>query len=685
MKPDQRIKELRDLIGYHNKRYYVDDDPEISDKQWDELFRELKELEEAYPDLVTEDSPTQRLNIGVQDHFNEAEHHSRLLSLDNTYNAEELKDFDLRIRRFLGLSDDEQITYTVELKYDGLSLALYYERGILKRAATRGNGIVGEDVTENIKTIRNVPLRLAEYTGDIELRGEVLIDKETFEDINAERAREGESLFANPRNAASGSVRQLDPAVTAKRRLSFYAYDITYGGPQFQNHEAELDFLKAQGLKVGTFHICTSMDEVISLTTDYESKRFALPFEIDGLVVKVNDIELKNRLGTTEHHPRSQIAYKFPAVEEITKLEHIRIQVGRTGVLTPVADLTPINIGGVMVARASLHNMDEIERKDIREGDLVVVKRAGDVIPYVVKSLVEKRTGGEIPFKMPQQCPVCDGLVVKLQDEVAYRCMNVNCSAQLIERLKYFVSKQAMDIEGLGNKHIESLVKAELLKSIEDIYLLRERKMELAKVLYEERKISQSLFEEASSSGKHDMKLMTNILEGIELSKGKTLAHILTGFGIRYVGSKTAKILTRHVDHINDLYHYEMGDFTNIEGIGPVVAESLLDFFSDEHNRSMIHHLEELGLQFKGEKGKHVEGGPFSGKGIVFTGTLQHLKREEAKELAEGQGANVMNSVSKQLDFLIVGEKAGSKLDKAKQFGVQILSENEFLAMIGKM
>ncbi len=678
------IQELKRLIRYHNTRYYVQDAPEISDKEWDGLFAELKYLETAYPEYTTKDSPTQRLEIGVKEEFTQAEHYSRLLSLDNTYNAEDLREFDQRVKKNLDVPLTEHITYTVELKYDGLSLALVYNDGKLVRATTRGNGIVGEDVTENVYTMNSVPFELHTYQGLIEVRGEVLMDKSAFEKLNQSRAEEGVSLFANPRNAASGSLRLLDTKETAKRNLSFYAYDITYEGPGFISHQEELTFLKSEGLLVGEYKVSQGISEVISLIEYYEQKRFDLPFEIDGLVIKVDSTTLKQELGTTEHHPRSQIAYKFPAIEEITLLETIEIQVGRTGVLTPVAHLRPVNIGGVMVARASLHNFDEIEKKDIRAGDHVVIKRAGDVIPYVVKSIAAKRNGTEQRFSMPTHCPICLGDVVQLQDEVAFRCMNINCSAQIVERLKYFVSKQAMDIDGFGGRSIETFVEAGIISTIEDIYTLGGQQEKMAKVLYADSSnliTKGSLFDIEDNSS---LKLLRRILESVEESKKQPMHKVLTGFGIRFVGAKTAKILSKQVGHINDFFHFSIQDFEAIDGIGPVVAESLVDFFADEKNKSMIEHLSTMGLRLVGEKRK-TAGGVFEGKTIVFTGTLTQMNRDQASKLAEEKGADVLSSVSKKLDYLVAGEKAGSKRTKAKQFGVIILSEKEFLSMMEKI
>ncbi len=693
MDPTARIEELRSLIRYHNQRYHVEDNPEISDKEYDTLFEELLQLEKKYPHLVTSDSPTQRLAVEIQKEFVSAQHFSPLLSLANTYNAEELLEFDERTRRFLGIDQDAPLSYGVELKYDGLSVALVYRDGILERAATRGNGQIGENITANIKTIASLPLKIETPLSMIEIRGEVLMSKKAFADLNTSRMDEGLSLFANPRNAASGSVRQLDVSVTAKRKLDLIVYDIISQSDemQFSSHEEELRALRSSGLKATDTHICTTIQDVIAYADQVELQRNDFPFEIDGLVIKVLSTAYRERLGATEHHPRGAIAYKFPAQEEVTKLNSIEIQVGRTGVLTPVAHLEPIHVGGVTVSRATLHNMDELEKKDLREGDFVVIKRAGDVIPHVIKPVVERRTGNERPFHMPTICPECQAAVVRLPGEVAFRCINTDCPAQTVLRLIYFVSKDAMDIDGFGKKYVERFVQTGLVRSIADIFTLKYHQEEVAKVLYSEEKIAvlqkknvyqNSLFSEEDTAGAGQMKLLTNVLSSIEEAKNRGLERVITGLGIRYVGKKTAKVLTSSISHISDLYAYTLDDFNNVEGIGPIVAESLYDFFSSDQNRALLGHLEELGVQLRNEQTTTFSSHILQGKTFLFTGTLQTMTREQAEKLVEENGGSIVSGVSGKLSYLVVGEKAGSKLAKAEKLQIQILSENDFLSLL---
>lgn len=667
MSTEKRIAELRSLISHHNYKYHVENNPTISDKEYDGLFDELINLEKTHPELITPDSPTQKLAVVLQKDFQVAKHYAPLLSLANTYNAQELQEFDERTKRFLGLENNAKIAYSVELKYDGLSIGVVYENGILTRATTRGNGVEGENVTENIKTIRSVPLSLLGTTFPkvMEIRGEVLMPKTSFEELNKRRAQEGQSLFANPRNAAAGSMRQLDTAVTKERHLDVIFYDITFGDglPQLLTHEDELEYLSQLGLKVSHIWSCKNIDEVSKLIPTCEKESDSYPFETDGLVIKVSNIAWKHQLGLTEHHPRGAIAYKFPSQEEITVLESIEIQVGRTGVLTPVANLQPINIGGVVVSRASLHNMEDLEEKDIRVGDNVLVKRAGEVIPYIIKSIVEKRDGSEKPFHIPTHCPVCHEHVLKLPGEVALRCINAQCPAQVKEGIGYFVSKDAMDIDGVGQAIIEKLVDSGIIHDEADLYILKDKKEELFKILYETQKSSTLL--------------MDNILESIEKSKSNAIDRLITGLGIRFVGRKIAKVLAKKIQNVEELFSISVESLQEWEGIGEKVACSIHEYFVLPTNKNLLKRLKDAGVNMQNNNVKEEHSGILTGKKFLFTGTLPSLTRDDGERLVEEHGGSIASSVSKNLDYLVVGENAGTKLTKAKALGVTCMNEQE--------
>lgn len=691
----KRIDELRELIRYHNQKYHIDDNPEISDKEYDTLFDELLSLEKEHPELVVPDSPTQRLAVAIQKEFVPAAHYSPLLSLANTYNAQELLEFDERVRKILEIDEKAPIEYGVELKYDGLSVALVYRNGLLERAATRGNGTVGENITANIKTISSIPLKIDTKFSLLELRGEVVMTKKAFANLNETRLEEGLPLFANPRNAAAGSVRQLDTRVTAERKLDVIVYDIIHSSGEltFDTHAKELEFIHSVGLKATQIHLCKTIQEVIAYTSVIEEQRNTYPFEIDGLVVKVMDTASREILGATEHHPRGAIAYKFPAQEEVTQLEKIEVQVGRTGVLTPVAYLTPVHIGGVMVSRATLHNMDELQKKDLREGDYVVIKRAGDVIPHVIKPVVERRRGNEKVFTMPTRCPVCDAQVVQLPEEVAYRCINTACPAQTVLRMIYFVSKDAMDIDGFGKKYVERFVTSGLVHTIADIFTLKEHPEEVLKVLYspekaaeilEKQLLQNSLFQTESEQAPKQIhvKLLKNLLTSIEEAKSRDLDRLITGLGIRYVGKKTAKILAERVKHITELFTFSLEDFNALEGVGPIVAESLYDFFASTENQQLLHKLQSLGVNTQSLKKRTVLSNKLQNQTFLFTGTLETMSREKAEQLVEHHGGKIISGVSSKLTYLVVGDKPGSKLAKAKDLGISILSEQDFLSLV---
>ena len=687
MKPQQRIDELRELLRYHNYKYYVEDEPEISDREYDRLFDALKDLEKAHPELITPDSPTQKLRVQVQKEFEPASHYRPLLSLDNTYNPEDLRAFDERVKRFLKLEMDETIIYEVEPKYDGLSMAVVYRDGRYERATTRGDGQTGENVTENIRTISSVPLALlGSVPGILEIRGEVLMTKKSFAHLNEKRADEGMPLFANPRNAAAGSVRQLDPVITAARRLDVVFYDVTYHDHlTWKSHEEELAFLRRAGIKASTAHTCPSIETVIEYIQSMEVKRHDFPFDIDGMVIKVQDTAMREALGTTGHHPRGAIAYKFPAQEEVTLLKEISIQVGRTGVLTPVAKVEPIEVAGVIVSRATLHNLEDITRKDIREGDHVIIRRAGDVIPQIVKAILTKRPKNSKPFTMPDICPSCGSHVVQLPEEVALRCVNASCPAQLKERLIHFVSKHAMDIDGFGRRSIELLVDNGLLQRFSDLYDLKNHAQKVLPLMYDEGTLEKSgalqgeLFQPTET--KHDLKRWQNLVQAIEDSKKQTLDRLLFGIGMRFVGRKLARTLAEHVSDVWELAQTPLEVLIEWEEIGAKVAESIADFFKTEENLAELRRLEAMGISMRGLQ-VHKKEGPLLGQTYLFTGTLGSMTREAAAAKVEQLGASVVSTVSKNLSFLVVGEKPGSKVAKAQKLGVEMLDETAFLRKV---
>ena len=663
----KEIEELREKIRYHNYRYYILNEPEISDAEYDRLFRRLVELEQKYPELITPDSPTQRVGAEPQKEFRQVRHRQPMLSLDDCFSEEELREFDARTKRFLGGID--KLEYTVEPKIDGLAVELVYERGRLTVASTRGDGYVGEDVTPNIKTIMSVPLVLRQKKGGLpvpdllEVRGEVYMEKEAFKRLNKEREKQGLPPFANPRNAAAGSVRQLDPKVTAKRPLDIFCYgvgEVSDLGPIKTQYELLLQ-LQEWGFRINRpyIRVCDSIDKVIEYCKYLEEIRDTLPYEIDGAVVKVNDLELQKKLGAKARSPRWAVAYKFAPVQATTKILDIEVQVGRTGVLTPVAILEPVEIGGVIVKRATLHNQDEIERKDIRIGDTVLVQRAGDVIPEVVMPIKSKRTGKERKFQMPDKCPVCGAKVVKKEGEVAVRCPNKNCPAQIRALLRHFASKSAMDIEGLGEKIIDLLVEKGLVKEIPDIYYLK--------------------LEDLLRLPGFQLRSAKNLLDAIERSKKTTLARFIYALGIRYVGEQTAQILADHFKSLDRLMNATLQELLSIKGIGEKTARSIKAFFEDERNIRNIERLLEAGITFEEVKPKES---PIAGKTFVFTGALKSMTRDKAKQLVLERGGRVASQVSRNVDYVVVGESPGSKLAKAKQLGIKTINEEEFLKML---
>ncbi len=659
----KRIDELRKLLHYHNYRYYVLDDPVISDAEYDAMMEELKKLEKEFPEFYDPNSPTVKVGGAALNKFEKVEHKIPMLSLEDGFSDEEIVEFDRKVKRFLGLNPDDVIDYSVEPKFDGLSINLIYENGQLSIASTRGDGLIGENVTQNIRTIRNLPLVLPvdnppEY---LDLQGEVLLEKDEFKRINEERLKEGLPLFANPRNAAAGSVRQLNPKETAKRNLImilYYIRDIK-GFPKKVSRQSEaLKLLKELGFPTSDLNrLCHGIDEAINYKKELEEKRDTLPYELDGVVLKVDRFDYQRQLGNTTKSPRWAIAFKFPAQQATTKIKDIEVNVGRTGILTPVAILEPVNIGGVVVSRASLHTMDEIEKKDIMIGDTVFVQRAGDVIPEVVKVVKDLRDGTQKKFKMPDRCPVCGSKVVK--DGAYYRCSNINCPKVLKESIKHFVSRKAMNIDGFGDKIIEQLVDKGIVKDVSDIYKLdKETLMGLDRV---------------------GEKLAENLITAIKRSKGTTFAKFIYALGIRHVGEFVAKLLAERFKNLENLKKATKEELLEIDGVGEEIADSVVSFFSEKKNLETIDKLLSYGIHFEDETEKKKSS--IAGKSFVFTGTLSK-PREYFKELVEKYGGIVRNSVSKNLDYLVVGENPGSKLQKAQKAGVEIITEQQLIDML---
>ncbi len=669
---EEIIKELnglREKIRYHNHRYYVLDDPDISDADYDRLFQRMLELEQQYPDLVTPDSPSQRVGAEPLEAFTQVTHRQPMLSLENGFDETDIRDFDARLKRFLG--EDPHMEYTVEPKIDGVAVELIYEGGVLSVASTRGDGYVGEDITSNIKTILSVPLTLFPITEKVtipellEVRGEVYMEVKAFEELNEERLAQGLSAFANPRNAAAGSLRQLDPRVTVKRPLDIFCYGIgELRGQIFQTQMELMIALQMLGLRVNRPHIraCQSLREVIDYCHQLEEKRSQFPYEIDGAVIKVNRLDLQARLGQKSRSPRWAIAYKFKPTQETTKIIKIDVQVGRTGALTPVAHLEPVEVGGVTVTRATLHNQEEIQKKDIREMDTVIVQRAGDVIPEVVKPITSKRTGIEKKYLMPTRCPVCDARVLKKEGEVVLRCPNPDCPAQIKESLKHFISKGGMDIDGLGDKIIAQLIERGMVKEAADLYELD--------------------FENLLQLDKIAEKSANNLLRAIEKSKRGTLSKFIYALGIRHVGEHVAEVLAGHFGSLERLQKAQEEELLSIDEVGPQIAESVVSYFADESNQKNIARLFGAGIHFEGAPAVGIA--PLKGKSFVITGTLNTMKRSEAKEHIQRKGGRVASSMSQNTDYLVFGDSPGSKLQKAQDLGVTTLDEDEFLKLLGE-
>jgi DNA ligase (NAD+) len=649
------IAKLREEINYHNYKYYIEDSPVISDYEYDMLLKRLESLEAEYPDLITSDSPTQRVGGTPLQGFVSVEHTIPMLSLENAYSYEELHEFDDRVKKNVGA-----VEYVCEPKIDGVSIAILYENGVFIRGATRGDGMKGDDVTANLKTIHSVPLRLRGTLKNIEARGEVYFPIAAFKKFNKEQEKKGEQVFANPRNAAAGSLRQLDPRVVATRPLDIFLYYLIQSEKELQTQEHALQALSESGLRINPLiKKVKGINDAIAYCTELEKKRDSLDYEIDGAVLKVNSFALQKKLGSTIKHPRWAIAYKFTAKQATTRLNDIVIQVGRTGTLTPVAVLEPVQVGGVTVSRATLHNFDELKRKDIRIGDMVLVERSGDVIPQVVKSIVEKRTGDEKVRAIPRKCPVCGSEVVRTLDEVAVRCPNKRCPARLRWRIEYFASRDAMDIDHLGGQTVEKLIEKGLIDSIADLYDLK--KEDLMKL---------EGFKDKSAE---------NLLNSIEKSKSQGLARLIYGLGIRHVGKFAAQLLSSYYHSIDELAKASAEELSQIHGLGEKTAEAIATFFATEENRMLIERLKGIGIKTK--EVKHE--GELQGKKFVFTGGLQSLTRPDASDLVIKKGGLVVSSVGKDVDYVVVGADPGSKFEKAKKLGVTILSEEEFKKIVG--
>ncbi|MEW8647935.1 MAG: NAD-dependent DNA ligase LigA [Candidatus Thiodiazotropha endolucinida] len=656
----QRIEALRGEINYHNRQYYVFDAPKIADVAYDRLLRELQQLESEYPQLVTPDSPTQRVGDKPLEGFEEVVHHLPMLSLDNAFGEEEMGEFERRIRDRLKLEDDRAIRYLAEPKLDGLAVSLRYEKGSLVQGATRGDGSRGEDVTGNVRTIKAIPLSLQgdDWPEILEVRGEIFMPHEGFEALNRRARERGEKGFVNPRNAAAGSLRQLDPRLTAQRPLSFYAYGLgeVVPAPIADRQSESIRRLRQWGLPISPLHeVVTGVAGCTDFFQRVEKQRDGLPYDIDGVVFKVDDLDLQQQLGFVSRAPRWAIAYKFPAQEEMTQVEAIEFQVGRTGAITPVARLTPVFVGGVTVSNATLHNMDEVLRKDVRPGDTVIVRRAGDVIPEVVSVVMEQRRPDARPVDLPTACPVCDSDIIKPEGEAVARCSGgLYCPAQRKEALKHFASRKAMDIEGLGDKLVDQLVEQELVDTPADLFRLT--------------------LEQLSALERMAEKSAKNLLQALEKSKSTTLDRFLYALGIREVGEATAQSLANQFVTLEALEQADEERLQETPDVGPIVAAHTHSFFRQAHNRKVIEQLIEAGIHWPAVEIQPVEQLPLSGKTVVITGTLSK-PRDEVKQMLQSLGAKVTGSVSKKTDYLLAGEEAGSKLDKAEKLGVAILDE----------
>jgi DNA ligase (NAD+) len=669
------IEELRSVLRFHEHRYYILNDPLLSDFEYDQLFKALEKIEKENPTLITLDSPTQRVAHELTREFPTVQHLVPMLSLDNSYNADDLLDFDRKVRELSGL---EQISYCVEPKFDGGSISLIYENDQLVRAATRGDGVAGDEVTINIRQIHSVPLTAPFSKFGIqqaEIRGEVLMNKENFSRYNQSLTAQGLAPLANPRNAASGTLRLKDPREVAKRNLEVFVYHLSYFSLQkeeqspvaLQSHAATLGLLWELGFRspVREKKVFNSIQDVINYCVEFEAVRDTLPYEIDGMVIKVNEVALQEKLGMTSHHPRWAVAFKFKARQATTQLIGIEFQVGRTGAVTPVAKLEPVGVGGVMVSSISVHNQEYIAEKDLRIGDQVLIERAGDVIPQIVKSLTEARTGKEKQIQFPSVCPVCASKLFKEEEEAVWRCINLECPAQVIERIIHFVSKDALDIKGFGEANVRKFVELGLLGDIPGIYTLD--------------------FAQLSSMEGFGKKSIENLQQAIELSKKQPLHRLIYALGIRFVGETTARTLANAVDHLLDFQSFSEEQLQQLEDVGTKVAGSIRQFFSNSDNIKMLHALEKLGLTLRNEKKDTHSTGNLTGKTFLFTGTLSKLKRSEVEEMVRANGGQILSGVSAKLNYLVAGEEAGSKLEKAKKIpSIHVINEQDFIKLLGE-
>jgi len=657
----KRIKELRQEIRLHDRKYYVENRPEISDQRYDSLIRQLKELEDEHPQFFSKDSPTQRIGEQAVGRSKKIRHISTMLSMDNTYSADELREFDKRIKKNLSKED---ISYVVELKIDGASVSLFYENGIFKSGATRGDGKRGDDITQNLKIVKGIPLfarNKEKFPPSIEIRGEVYMDHMVFSKINQEKKSHGKELFANPRNAAAGSLKLLDSNIAAKRGLQIFIYGIGNTTiDTIDTHSGILSYLNKEGFRTNQ-HIkkCKNIEDVIRYCNQWQSRREELDYDIDGMVVKLDSMSQQKRLGATTKAPRWMIAYKFPAQQATTKLKDIIVQVGRTGSLTPVAELVPVALSGSTISRATLHNMDDIRRKDIMIGDTVIIEKAGEIIPQVIAPVLSKRTGKEKKFIMPERCPACNAKTVQYPGEVAIRCDNVMCPAQQKERLRHFASLQGMDIEGLGEAVVDQLIDKKLVKDCADIYNLT--------------------LDDICKLERMAQKSARNLLEAIARSKSQSLARLIYSLGIRHVGVHTADVLANRFGSVENLLKQNIEALMNTNEIGPIMAESICEFFQRDSTRNLLRKLELAGLNFKQ---KTVAAAKFSGKIFIFTGSLNNFSRTEAQDIVKTLGGTIAFSIGKRIDFVISGIDPGSKLKKAKKLGLKIITEKEFRDLI---
>ena len=678
---EQQVEDLRKAIVYHEWKYYIQNDPVMSDFEYDTLYKRLEALEKAYPDFIQPDSPTQRVSNDLTETFESVEHLIPMLSLANSYNEEDLNDFDTQIKKLTLLDENVDIEYCVEPKFDGGSIALVFENDHLSRGATRGNGTLGEEMTNNARVMKSIPLK-AEFSSKgiakAELRGEVVIRKDIFDKMNADREAQGLSLFANPRNTASGGLRMKDPKEVAKRGLEAFIYQLGYVVDEegnnkmnaFKTHDETIEFLGSLGFKIPVKErkVCKNIKEVHDFILEWQAKRDAYEYEIDGMVIKVNSLALQEKCGYTSHHPRWAIAFKFKAKQATSKLLNVEYQIGKIGSVTPVAKLEPVQLAGVTVSSVSLHNEDFITSKDIRIGDTVLVERAGDVIPYIVKPMEDLRDGSEQVIDFPKNCPVCDTKLERAETEAAWRCTNYNCEAQVIQRMIFHVSKDAMDIDGFGKSYVERFFEMGWLRNIADIYRLD--------------------YEKIAALEGFGKKSAANLEKAIEKAKKNPIHRLLHSLSVHHLGKKVSKLVAGEIDHVLELQDKTIENFTEIKDIGPVVAENIIEYFSNPDNVNLLKEMETLGVnlrQTEADRPKVVDANaPLVGKTILFTGSLQKMGRKEAQTLAENNGAKNISAVSSNLNILVVGEKAGSKLKKAQAIGtVEIMTEDEFLELIG--